>query len=214
MCWVYPLPLLGPTTGSARYLCSRPNAMFCLHQASIKLGHPVQASTKKLARQLAAAAILESLLESLPLEAFLSPTFDTGDGTSSREEASTSAAVKLAVLFGVDRIPAGAVDPVAGLAAFPNCCQLLQLARDGGVQLLCTPAMLLHNYTQRVRAAVVRGCTSLQACCVSRHHPCHRFRAYTARTGDTAFLLLCPSRLQGYSFHCAAARCLFRISRV
>jgi hypothetical protein len=133
--------------------CSRPAHGRCRGwtQAAVRLFHTAllsppapQAATKKLAKQLAAAAILEALLEGLPLEVFLSPVF-----LSSMSGGVRAGQEKMAVLYGTDRLQGSADDAQACLADYPGCKQVMHLAAELGAAA-CTPAMTLHSYAQRV----------------------------------------------------------------
>jgi hypothetical protein len=115
----------------------------------------LQATTKKVARQIAAAAILEALLESTPMEAFFASmhSSSSGGGAGAGAGAAGKAGLEhdLAVgLYGPDT-GASSAALLQALAHFPKCQQMLVAGAAGGAAL-CTPAMTLYRYSQRVRA--------------------------------------------------------------
>jgi hypothetical protein len=102
-----------------------------------------QASTKKTARQLAAAAVIELLLQSTPPEAFFCPIQGTSTGKLIFE-------ADLALALGAAM---GAADVTAVVTKLAMGCRTalrhLQAGSQAGI-VMCTPAMALYRYALRV----------------------------------------------------------------
>lgn len=104
---------------------------------------PPQASTKKTARQLAAAAVIELLLHSTPMEAFFCPI----QGTSTSKLVFDA---DLASALGGSAVAADVSAVVAKLAvSCKTALRQLQAGSQAGV-VMCTPAMALYRYGLKV----------------------------------------------------------------
>ncbi len=140
-----PMPAHTLLRSWARPPTARPRRRHCRRLKPPPATAP-QATTKKVARQIAAAAILESLLESTPLEAFFASMHSSSTGSGAGKGRLEH---DLAVgLYGPDTA-AGSAELLQALAQYPKCQQMLLSGAAAGAAL-CTPAMTLFRYAQRV----------------------------------------------------------------